>query len=91
MILPQLPGMQVMHALVGCQKRWINSLTRRFHSLDMINALVAADATICFVGSVSGPFNPIAALVMDVLTPSYGFASGHSRILQANPVGVRTS
>ena len=46
MMLPQLPGMQVMHALVGCQKRWINSLMRRFHSLDMIDALVTADANI---------------------------------------------
>jgi len=34
-ILPQLPGMQVMHALVGCQKRWINSRKRSFHSADM--------------------------------------------------------
>ena len=33
MPLPQLPGMQVMHALVGCQKRWTNSMTRRFHSV----------------------------------------------------------
>src|SRR3954462_707298 len=46
MMLPQLPGMHVMHALVGCQKRWINSLMRRFHSLDMIDALVTADADI---------------------------------------------
>jgi hypothetical protein len=30
--LPQLPGMQVMHALVGCQKRWTNTLMRRFQS-----------------------------------------------------------
>jgi hypothetical protein len=37
MTLPQLPGMQVMHALVGCQKRWINSLRRRFHSVDMMH------------------------------------------------------
>jgi hypothetical protein len=28
--------MQVMHALVGCQKRWMNSLARRFHSVDMM-------------------------------------------------------
>jgi hypothetical protein len=27
-----------MHALVGCQKRWRNSLARRIHSLDMIDA-----------------------------------------------------
>jgi hypothetical protein len=38
-----------MHALVGCQKRWINSLRRRFHSLDMINALVTVDAVTSFV------------------------------------------
>jgi hypothetical protein len=38
--LPQLPGMQVIHALVGCQKRWINSLARRVHSLDMMKAVL---------------------------------------------------
>ncbi|MFP3569835.1 hypothetical protein SB772_37830 [Paraburkholderia sp. SIMBA_030] len=67
MILPQLPGMQVMHALVGCQKRWTNSLMRRIHSLDMINALVTADANIRFAGAVSRPFNPLAVLVTDAL------------------------
>ncbi|MBU9480076.1 hypothetical protein [Burkholderia multivorans] len=38
MIFPQLPGMQVMHALVGCQQRWINSLTRCFHSVGMMHS-----------------------------------------------------
>jgi hypothetical protein len=28
--------MQAMHALVGCQKRWTNSLERRLQSLDII-------------------------------------------------------
>jgi hypothetical protein len=45
--------MQVMHALVGCQKRWINSLRRRFHSLDMIPALVAADTAIELIRAAS--------------------------------------
>ncbi|CAD9221362.1 hypothetical protein BCEN4_190073 [Burkholderia cenocepacia] len=37
-MFPQLPGMQVMHAVVGCQKRWTNSLTRCFHSVDMMRS-----------------------------------------------------
>src|SRR5262245_21890320 len=32
-MLERLPGMQVMHALVGCQKRWTNRTNRRFHGL----------------------------------------------------------
>jgi hypothetical protein len=27
--------MQVMHALVGCQKRWMTSHTRLFHPVDI--------------------------------------------------------
>lgn len=70
MTLLQLPGMQVMHALVGCQKRWINSLARRFHSVDMMyshQSVVTADATIRFFGAVSMPCNQLAVLVMDAL------------------------
>src|SRR5258708_12129922 len=57
MTLPQLPGMQVMHALVGCQKRWINRPTRRFQSLDIMYFPMDApcqgsDATIRFLGAV---------------------------------------
>ncbi|WP_167397502.1 hypothetical protein [Paraburkholderia aromaticivorans] len=63
MTLPQLPGMQVMHALVGCQKRWIKSLARRFHSIDMIyshQSVVLIDATMRFVKAVFRPFNQTA-------------------------------
>ncbi|VXB33651.1 hypothetical protein BURKHO8Y_120028 [Burkholderia sp. 8Y] len=44
--LLQLPGMQVMHALVGCQNRCTNNLMRRFHSLDMMDALATAHANV---------------------------------------------
>jgi hypothetical protein len=47
--------MQVMHALVGCQKRWTNSLTRRFQSLDIVYSpsMLVSSRTIFHYGSRS--------------------------------------
>jgi hypothetical protein len=57
--------MQVMHALVGCQKRWINNLARRFHSVDMLNALVNADTRHEFRLRGAQAFQRAIAPVMD--------------------------
>jgi hypothetical protein len=68
MTLPQLPGMQVMHALVGCQKRWINSLARLFHSVDMMyshQCRCHGRRHHTFRWSGFEAFNQIAVLVMD--------------------------
>ncbi|KWI55381.1 hypothetical protein WT72_16670 [Burkholderia pseudomultivorans] len=68
MIFPQLPGMQVMHALVGCQKRWINSLTRCFHSAGMMHSCQCRrhdDATTRIVEAASRRPDELAALVTD--------------------------
>jgi hypothetical protein len=69
MKLPQLPGMQVMHALVGCQKRWINSRKRRFHSTDMtyFRSMPFRPAHHRYRRSSFQSFNRFAVLVMDAL------------------------
>jgi hypothetical protein len=42
-----------MHALVGCQNRWINSLARCLHSLAMINALFTLKIALSVVSSTA--------------------------------------
>lgn len=80
--MPQLPGMQVMQALVGCQKRWINSLTRRFHSVDMmyfpINVVDKAGAIMEIIGAASRPFNQLAVFIEDTANPR-AVEAGHQR------------
>ncbi|WP_442287358.1 hypothetical protein [Variovorax sp. M-6] len=50
-----------MHALVGCHKRWTNSLARRFQSLDIIRSPSVLSQNTAPPGAAKAGFGNVGA------------------------------